>query len=244
MVKKNFWEIVNKVLEKSNIILEVLDARFIEETRNKEIEEKVKKTNKILIYVINKSDLVEKKRLEKIKLKPSVYVSSKNRFGTTKLLHTILRYAKKEDNIVGVLGYPNTGKSSVINALKGRSSASTSSFSGHTKGEQIIRINKKILLLDTPGVLPYKEKDKIKHVLIASLNPSQIKDPESAVIKLMQKFNGVIENYYNIKIRKDYEKSIEEIAFKNKKLKKGNLPDVDTMSRIILQDWQKGKIKL
>ena len=55
---------------------------------------------------------------------------------------------------VGVLGYPNTGKSSIINALKGRASAPTSPVSGYTKGMQWIRASKRMYLLDPPGVFP------------------------------------------------------------------------------------------
>ena len=63
----SFWNIVNKVIRESDILLEVLDARMVKETRNKEIEDKVKKSGKILIYVINKCDLVEKPTLERYK---------------------------------------------------------------------------------------------------------------------------------------------------------------------------------
>ncbi|RME54467.1 GTPase [Candidatus Woesearchaeota archaeon] len=244
VMAKNFWKIVNEVISESDIILEVLDSRLVNETRNKEIEDKVKASNKVLIYVLNKCDLVDIERLKKLKLKPSAYVSSQKRYGITKLLHLILRYAKKDKNIVGVLGYPNTGKSSLVNALKGRSSASTSPISGHTKGKQIIRINKKLYLLDSPGVFPYKEKNEMKHAVTSSLDPAKVKDPELAVIELMKSFPGKIESYYDVPQTKSYEKTIEKIALKNNKLLKGGVPDTETMSRIILRNWQKGKIKL
>jgi hypothetical protein len=241
---KRFWEVVNEVLRESDIVLEVLDARLIEETRNIEIEEKVQKANKILIYVINKCDLVSQAKLDKIKLHPSVYVSSHKKYGITKLLHLILRYAHEERNIVGVMGYPNTGKSSVINALKGRASAPTSSRSGYTKGKQLIKITPKVYLLDTPGVLPYKEQNQMKHALIASLDASKVKDPEAVVFEIMENFKGKIEAYYKVKPTGSYEKRLEEIAIKNNKLLKGGTPDINTMTRMILQAWQKGKIKL
>jgi ribosome biogenesis GTPase A len=243
-MKKKFWEVVNEVLRESDIILEVLDARLIKETRNIEIEQKVKKANKTLIFVINKCDLVSKEKLKKIKLRPSVYVSSIERYGITKLLHLILRYAKEEKNIIGVLGYPNTGKSSVINALKGRASASTSSQSGHTKGKQLIKVHPKLYLLDSPGVLPYREQDQLKHALTASLDASKVKDPEHAVAEIMQNFKGKIEAHYKVKVSKNYEKTIENIAIKNNMLLKGGIPNIETMSRMILQAWQKGKIKI
>jgi hypothetical protein len=241
---KNFWKVVNEVIKESDIILEVLDSRMVNKTRNKEIEDKVRQENKTLIYVLNKCDLADTEKLKKIRLRPSVFVSSQKRYGITKLLHLILRYAKKEKNIVGVVGYPNTGKSSIINALKGRSSASTSPISGHTKGKQIVKITNKVYILDSPGVFSYKEKDEGKHALISSLDPAKIKDPESVVVDIMKNFPGIVEDYYGVKKRKDCEKTIEDIALKNKKLLKGGIADTQTMSRIILQSWQKGKIKL
>ena len=83
----NFWNIVNKVLSESDIILEVLDARMVKESINKEIDDKVKKAGKILIYVINKCDMVEKSSLEKYKqqLHPCVFVSATAHLGTTLL---------------------------------------------------------------------------------------------------------------------------------------------------------------
>ncbi|MEA3378003.1 MAG: GTPase [Nanoarchaeota archaeon] len=241
MKKKKFWHIVNQIIEKSDIILEVLDSRFITETRNKEIEDKVKKNGKQLIYVINKCDLMPKKKI--VRLSPSVFISAKQKLGTTKLLKLILRFAKKEKNIVGVLGYPNTGKSSVINALKGRHSAGTSPFSGFTRGKQLLKVSNKLYLLDSPGVFQYQEKDSFKLSLISSIDPSKIKNPEAIVEELMKRFKEIIEKHYNVE-RKTFEKTLEKIALKNHQLMKGGLPDTKRMARIILQDWQKGKIKL
>jgi len=63
----NFWRIVNDVIEESDIILLVVDARMIKETINVELVQKVKSSGKQLITVINKADLVDKKILEKYK---------------------------------------------------------------------------------------------------------------------------------------------------------------------------------
>ncbi len=241
----DFWKIVNEVIEESDILLEILDARMIKDTRNSEIEAKVKEQNKILIFVINKCDLADQEELKKIRLAPSVYVSSIKRYGITKLLHLILRYApKKEKVVVGVLGYPNTGKSSVINALKGRGSAPTAPISGYTKAKQLIKVTSQIYLMDTPGVYPYMENDSAKHAMTSSLDSSKIKDPEGTVIDLMRKFKGKIEAFYGVDVSRDKEESLEQIAIKNNRLMKGGIADTKTMAVMILQAWQKGKIKL
>ena len=167
----SYWEHVNKVLREADIIIEVLDARMIEETRNIEVENKIKKYGKQILYVITKSDLVDQKQVEQAKrnLTPSVFISAKNRWGTTILKQKILELSRGEAVVVGVVGYPNVGKSSLINAFGGKHKAKTSSESGYTKGVQRIRVDRKIMLLDTPGVFPHKEKDASKHVKIGSM---------------------------------------------------------------------------
>ena len=82
--------IVKDVINRSDILLEVVDARFPDETRHSEIERDLKRLNKPFIIVLNKCDLVSKEKLEKAKTRmskvaPAVFVSSKERFGTTML---------------------------------------------------------------------------------------------------------------------------------------------------------------
>ncbi len=86
-MSKSFWEIVNKVIRKADVILMMLDARSINETRNWEIESKVLANDKPLIYVITKSDLIQ--WMPRVKVKPYVFVSSKNRSGLRTLLRIV-----------------------------------------------------------------------------------------------------------------------------------------------------------
>lgn len=240
----NFWRIVNEIIREADIILEVLDARMIEETRNEEVENKVKKADKKLIYVLNKCDLVDKKELEKkkkaLKLNPCIFVSSTEFLGTTLLRREILKQNKGEPCTVGVLGYPNTGKSSLINALAGRGGAKTGQEAGKTRGRQHIRVDKKILLIDTPGVLPYKQDDEIRLSIIGSKNPQNVKDPDLVAMKIIEISNA--KEYYNVE-GCDSELILENIGLKLKKMKKGGEVDIRNTSIKIIQDWQKGKIK-
>ena len=243
---KNFWKTVNKVIEQADIILEVVDARDVDGTRNKEIEDKVKKKGKVLISVLNKCDLADKRDLEKIKkrLKKCVFVSCKEYHGFKMLKEAIMIEAnglKIDKPRVGVLGYPNMGKSSVINALKGSKAARTSAESGYTKGKQFIAA-RSIKLIDTPGVIPYKEKGELKYALMGIT--TKVKDADLVVMQFMEEQEGVLEKYYNVDVEKDKEGTLEKITLKLNFLKKGGLPDIKRGAEAILKDLQRGKIKI
>ena len=245
-----FWKAVNEVIKRAHILLLVLDARMVDYTRNMEIERKIRELDKPLIYVITKCDLVEKDFAEKYKkeFKPVVFVSSTEFHGIKRLKEKIMMNAKKiktkEGTVyVGILGYPNVGKSSLINVLSGRSAASVSVLSGHTKGMKMIKAFSNIVLFDTPGVIPYKEKDAMKHALIGTIDFTRAKDPELVAMELLQLYPGKVEKFYGVDIQKDFEDTINSIAIKKNILKKGAFPDTQRMARVIMKDWQKGVMK-
>ncbi|MGM5487868.1 MAG: GTPase [Nanobdellota archaeon] len=237
-----FWKIVNEVINEADIILEVLDARFPQESRNPEIEHKVAMAGKQIIYVLNKCELMPKQHVEswKKKLRPSVFVSCNKHYGLTRLRERILRYAEERKVVVGVVGYPNTGKSSVINALKGKRAAQTSSVSGYTKGIQLIRVDNRIRILDTPGVVPFKEKDEIKHALFGTKSMSQVKDPLGVAYVLLENQSESIKDAYQIS--GDTDELLEALTRRWNMLKKGGIPDLDRAARKLLDEWQKGLI--
>lgn len=247
--KEKIPEVVKKIITESDIILEVLDARFPKETQNKEIENYIKSQGKKIIYVLNKSDLVES--MKKSFLFPSIYISSKKRNGGRMLRDRIkieAKKIKKEQVIVGVIGYPNTGKSSLINLLIGKSSARISSEAGFTKGVQKLRLSPKIILLDSPGVIPNEEystteKSSKKHAEIGVKTYDKIKEPEIIVAELMKKYPKIIENFYNINANGDSEILLEEIGKRKRFFKKGGEINSDTAARFVLKDWQMGNIR-
>lgn len=249
---KSFWKIVNKIIHDADIILEVLDARFINETRNQEIDAKIKRKGKDLIYVLNKSDLVTE-RFEDIKpeFEPYIFVSAKKNLGTTQLRKKINELAQskklqgKKNILIGIMGYPNTGKSSVINVLKQRKAARTSPIPGHTVGIQRIKLATGLYIMDTPGVFPkLEEKDEEKRALINVKDPSKIKEPEFVAITIIEKAISknpkALEELYKIKIQETSEETIEAIARKYNWLIKRGRPNIDLVSRKIISDWQRG----
>lgn len=243
--RQKFLDIAKKIIDESDIILEVLDARFEKEMHNEELIEKLKSNKKVLIRVLNKADLVQT-------FKPNS-ISCKLRKGVSKLRNKIKKEARKlklnRKVTVGVLGYPNVGKSSVINILIGKSSAGTGAVAGFTKGIQKIKLDNKILLIDTPGVIPssyYSMTDKNAmsvHAKLGARSYDKIKNPEIDACYLIQKFSNQIKKYFGAK-SENPEDIIEEIGRKRNLIQKGNKVDVDRTSRIIIRDWQDGKIKI
>lgn len=246
--------IVKDVIKKADILLEVVDARFPDETRNSEIEQELKRIKKPFIIVLSKCDLVSKEKLEKAKsrmakIAPSVFVSSKERFGTTMLRHKILEVANIQgrDIIVGSIGYPNTGKSSVINGVVGRGKTSTSSISGHTKGVQIVNAGSRIVFMDTPGVFPLDEHDEYIQGLLGVKDSTHLKDPVGVAMKIIEKMleenKEILESAYKVSITDENSYDIlEMIGQACNFLKKKGLVDETRAAVKIINDWQKGDL--
>ncbi len=243
---------VKDVIKKSDVLLEVIDARFPDETRNSEVERDVARARKPLIIVLNKCDLVSKESLEKTKsrlskIAPTVFVSGRDGFGKTILRHRILEAAKIKgrDILVGSLGYPNTGKSSVINAVCGKHKAPTSSISGHTKGVQLVNAGSRIRFIDTPGVIPFGEDDEYIQGLLGVKDATHLKDHVGVALKIIEKMcaenKTALESLYNVTIGGEDSYDVLELIGRqsNFLMKKGEVDENRTAVKII-NDWQKG----
>lgn len=253
---KPFPTIVKEVVSMADIVLEILDARFIEQTRNKDIEQFIREEGKKLIYILNKADLTDTEKAEKeaaaLELVPWVFFSCTKKIGRNELRKRIQIEAKrlklKRKVLVGIVGYPNTGKSSLMNVLTRKGSAPVSPISGHTKGIQKVRFTKDIAILDSPGVIPDNEGTRagrdilVKHTAIGIRRFDSVKDPELMVVRLMREYPGLIEKYYRLTI-KEGEDFLELLGRKRNLLKKGGLVDSDRAARLVLKDWQEGRIK-
>ncbi|MCX9013334.1 MAG: 50S ribosome-binding GTPase [Candidatus Methanoperedens sp.] len=243
---------VKDVIKKSDVLLEVIDARFPDETRNSEVERDVARARKPLIIVLNKCDLVSKENLEKTKsrlskIAPTVFVSSRDGFGKTILRHKILEVAslKGRDILVGSLGYPNTGKSSVINTVCGKHSAGTSSISGHTKGVQLIKAGSRIRFIDTPGVIPFGENDEYIQGLLGVKDSTHLKDHVGVALKIIEKLcsenKAALESFYHVTIgNEDSYDVLELIGRQSNFLKTKGEVDENRAAVKIINDWQIG----
>jgi ribosome biogenesis GTPase A len=271
-----YWDLIRRIVLESDLVLEILDARLVELSRNKEVEDLIKESGKPLIFVINKIDLVSKSSLKEQveKLKESgevVFVSAKRPKDVKILLYairnTFKKYGKREvvergqfdpkpiyrevhgEIVVGVLGYPNVGKSSIINALSHKKKVKVSKKSGTTHGIHWIKATQDIKLIDSPGVIPLGNDDDIKYGLIGAKDSERLKDPSlvaHAVIKLfMKQGSRSFENFYDVKFGdKDAEEIIEDLGLKKGFLVKGGEVDENRTCSIIVRDWQQGRLRI
>lgn len=258
-----FPSLAKEVIRISDVILEVLDARDIENTRNIEFEKIILELGKKIIFVVNKADLVDVKEilsyLKKEKILPYVLFSCETLIGRKRLrdqmkievkrIYSSGKLLKTKRAHVGIIGYPNTGKSSLINILAGRKVAGTSPKEGFTKGIMKIRFTKDILILDTPGVISTGENSEIspevlkKQANIGIKHFSDAKNPELIVSELIRKNSKLFSDYYDTPMNEDLEIFLESVGKRLGFIGKKGIPDINRASRRILKDWQDGKIQ-
>ena len=246
-----FWPVVLNVLRNADVILLLVDARMPEITQNSEIIEKAKYFKKDLIIVFNKVDLVSKKDLAKIRaeFQDSFFISSLKKIGVNTLKKYLTDYSEEwrggKSLRVGIVGYPNIGKSTLINLLAPNAKAKVSSVSGTTKKTQWIREGK-IRYLDSPGVIPFGDS-KSQVGMTASKDPHKIRNPEKVargIIEHLENRGGSsLEKHYGVEAG-DVEDLFEKIGRKKGFLVKGGEFDEHRTAIKIIDDWQKGKISL
>jgi len=150
---------------------------------------------------------------------------------------------------VGIVGYPNTGKSSLINLLIRRTSAKIGADAGFTKGIQKLRLTEDIVLLDSPGVISSEKysmtsEEKIaQNVKVGGKSYNQVKDPEFALNEIVKSNKKELEEFYKIKFD-NAEDLIEKIGKSKGFLQKGGDVDSDRAAKFVLKDWQLGIIKV
>jgi len=276
--RRAFLRDLRKVIETSDVLLEVLDARDPEGSRALAAEEAVARhPNKRLILVLNKVDLVPKEavagwlaRLRRshptVAFKACTQQSGASwqrgapsnaaeatsdalarsgSLGGEALLGLLKNYCRsldiKTSITVGVLGYPNTGKSSLINSLKRSRCVGTSAKAGCTRTLQEIQLDKHIKLVDSPGVV-FDDSDST--VLKNCLDPDLIEDPIRAIDEILHRCPAAqLMALYALPRFKDTDSFLGLLARKFGKIRKGGIPDKDATARVVLRDWNAGKVK-
>ena len=246
-----FWPVVMNVLRNSDVVLLLVDARMPEITRNCEIVDKVEKMKgKRLVIIFNKSDLVGRKEIEKLKsgYPNAFFVSATKRTGVKdlkKVLENMAENWNRPSLRIGLVGYPNIGKSTLINLLAPGARAKVSSVSGTTKKTQWVRTGK-LRIMDSPGVIPFGDR-KVQIGMTAAKDPHKIKNPEKVAIRiiefLMKKEGNLLKRYYKA-LGDDAYEVFEDIGRKMGYLVKGGEVDENRIAIKVIDDWQRGRINL
>ncbi len=181
-MKKALIEIEKKV-KLVDCVIELLDARIPLASQNKTLSKVTE--NKLSLIVLTKSDLADpemtKKWSEYFKEQGFAVIFAdlnKNsdiqniikqveKLGENKQQKLIAKGMKPQPIRAMIIGIPNVGKSTLINKLAKRRSASVQDKPGHTKAQQLIKVSNRFELLDTPGILQNSYEDKQQAMLLA-----------------------------------------------------------------------------
>ncbi|ODN00695.1 Large subunit GTPase 1 [Orchesella cincta] len=306
------WRQLWRVLERSDIVVQIVDARNPLLYRSEDLEAYVTELGKRNVILLNKADfLTEKQReywadyFEGVNLPYAFYSAAKaNEKLTAKTvteedesehsdsddeedddtedenendqaraggdhndqenihpaansrttvferegLITFLKSFKQTQELfsVGLVGYPNVGKSSTINSLMGIKRTSVSATPGKTKHFQTLFLESDLLLCDCPGlVMPAFGGSKGEMVLGGILPIDQLTSYSSATALLIQRIpKQKLEKSYGISLLPnfDYEDFLSSYAAVRGFMTVRGIPDSSRAARIVLKDYVNGKL--
>ncbi|CAL1528880.1 unnamed protein product [Lymnaea stagnalis] len=172
-------------------------------------------------------------------------LKSSNCLGADVLMKLLRNYCRSTEMAinVGVVGFPNTGKSSIINSLKRTKACEVGAIPGVTRTMQSVHLDKHIKLLDSPGVVMTNSPSDVAAVLRNVVKLESLEDPipcVEAILSRCQKMQMML--HYNVPDYKDVNEFLTLLATRMGKLKKGGIPDISRAGRRLLQDWNMGKI--
>lgn len=287
--RKQFDKIFRSVVDTSDVVLYVLDARDPEATRSRRVEEAVLENDrKRLILLLNKVDLVPEDALKKwvrhlnksfptvpIKASPggsAHYNKALTQASTAgQLMQALKRYAQKSNLgraiTVGIIGYPNVGKSSVINALTSRHAKAgrpnkicpVGNEAGVTRSLREVKVDNKLKVLDSPGIVfPSKGSGKSRLnatlALFDAIPRKDVQDPELAIKELIRKLakdkemSSLFGEYYKLPALPQYDldefvkQVLIHVARKTGRLGRGGIPNLQSAAWSILDDWRDGRV--
>jgi len=250
-------------IKRVDSLIYVLDARAPFSCINPEFDDLIER--KPVLYVINKSDLVERSAAEawvnafRDKGMKVLAVSGTMGKDAPKILAALreINREKIERNLAKgirygikamVIGMPNTGKSTIINALCRGKKTVTGDKPGVTKGEQWVRLDGGISLLDTPGTLSHSMKSEetgLALAFIGSVRDAVVDTTELAlalITFLTEHCPGSLEGRYGCETASTPLEVLREIAKKRGQVRKGGEEDLDKTATLVIDDFRKQRL--
>ena len=253
-----------------DLVIELLDARTPLASRNPDIDKLG--ANKLRLILLNKSDVADPavnrrwKSWFESKGYTVVLLDSRSGAGKKQVQAAVSQVCQtkiERDRRRGILnrpvramvvGIPNVGKSTFINTFAGKAVAKTGNKPGVTRGNQWIRLNKEVELLDTPGILWPKFEDPevgVHLAMIGSVN-DEILDIRELACELLK----LLRTLYPEKLQERYSFSEEELAQETKTgfellekiakirgcLLKGQELDTEKAARLVMDDFRSGRL--
>ncbi|KAI5648493.1 hypothetical protein M9H77_34498 [Catharanthus roseus] len=276
-----FYKELVKVIEASDVILEVLDARDPLGTRCVDMEKMVMRSGpeKHIVLLLNKIDLVPREAVEKwlkylreelptVAFKCSTQEQKSNLgwkssskagktgsllqtsdcLGAENLIKLLKNYSRsheiKKSITVGIIGLPNVGKSSLINSLKRSHVVNVGATPGLTRSLQEVQLDKNVKLLDCPGVVLLKSAENDASIALRNCKRiEKLEDPIAPVKEILKLCpERMLVTLYKLPSFDSVDDFLQKVATVRGKLKKGGIVDVDAAARIVLHDWNEGKI--
>ncbi len=244
-----------------DVIIEVRDSRIPLSSSYSNIEKLLGDKPRLLL--LNKADLVDKAELsnwcEYLKTStncPVIVTEAKGNNELSAVVKTAVELSEPKIQALMakgllrrparamVVGMPNVGKSSVINKLTKSSKTKIGAKAGVTRQQQWVRINPKLELLDTPGIIPTRQDDQLQATKLAFVSSvsENAYSPEPVAKVLLEMLSGgkyaeFVKDYY-----KTEELTLESIATNRNWIIKGENPDTERTAIYILKDFREGRL--
>ncbi|KAA1471626.1 NGP1NT-domain-containing protein [Dentipellis sp. KUC8613] len=254
-----------KVIDSSDVVLHVLDARDPLGTMCESVLEYIRKekAHKQVVLIINKCDLVPNwvtaRYVQHLTPRyPTIafHASPNHSFGKGSLIQLLRQFsqlhADKKQISVGFVGYPNVGKSSVINTLKSGKVCRVAPVPGETKVWQYITLTRRIYLIDCPGIVPSSAHDsQTATVLKGVVRVEALPTPSEHVPVLLERVKPLyLARTYGVPLLDEAdpakawsaEEFLDRLARMKGRLLKGGEPDLEGAAKVVLSDWVRGRI--